>query len=710
MSEKSGNADQPGNPINQHASIEWREDGQPVSTAFDDIYFSTASGLEETRHVFLAQNQLRERWSGLDRNATFTIGETGFGTGLNFLAAWQLWAAVAPPSAQLHFVTVEKYPLRRPDLVRALALWPELAALSEQLIEQYPHYLAKGVHRLTFNGRVHLTLVINEASAGFQSLLLDDSQRDGLVNAWFLDGFAPSKNPEMWSDDLFRSIARLSAPGATFATFTCAGIVKRGLKRVGFALQKVPGFGRKREMLRGDYLTELPELAELSELPDLPERPEIQEQQATERKSVYSATPWHLPESGHTKPETIAVVGAGIAGACVARALAERNFKVTVFEQGAEPGSGASGNDQGILYAKLSPKPGPNGDFNLLALQFAQRFYPMFCPQAVHFDGLLQLAQTEKEQQLQQQIVDQLELGSDAELARPVSCQQASELAGVPLTSPGLYFPQAGWLEPKQVCSSLLDHRNIQLHFATRVANPTETAGGWQLDTLDTGSATQRQTFDALVLCTANFNREFTQTKPLPLQPIRGQVSFAQATEESSPLKIALCGEGYIAPARNTSAAENTQHSFGASFKLKQTSTEVRREEHQENLDTLATLLPDVARSFAEQELAGRAALRAATPDYLPMAGPVADWAQLENSYGALRKNRKQLIDRRTPYQNGLFVLAGLGSRGFTYAPLAAELVAAWIGGEVMPVSEDLVKALHPTRFAIRALGKNRDI
>ncbi|WP_231756980.1 bifunctional tRNA (5-methylaminomethyl-2-thiouridine)(34)-methyltransferase MnmD/FAD-dependent 5-carboxymethylaminomethyl-2-thiouridine(34) oxidoreductase MnmC [Microbulbifer elongatus] len=676
----------------RHAQLEWRDNGQPVSSAFDDIYFSTASGLEETRHVFLAQNHLPERWNGLAENAVFTLGETGFGTGLNFLAAWQLWKSTAPASAHLHFVSVEKYPLHPKDLARALAMWPELEAFSAQLIANYPGYLAHGVHRINFPGNVHLTLVIGEASAGFESLALEDPQRDRQIDAWFLDGFAPSKNPEMWSKALFRAIATLSAPAATFATFTCAGIVKRGLKSVGFALEKVPGFGRKREMLRGRFA---------------PEQEEKEKQEGAEAQR-YSSTPWHLPPAPVQKPNAIAIIGAGIAGAAAAQALAARGFLVTVFEEGALAGSGASGNDQGILYGKLSPKPGPNGDFNLQALQFAQRFYPNRCPQAAHLNGLLQLAQSDKERQLQQQICQHLKLDAHSPLAQPVTAEEATELAGVTLGFPGLYFPKAGWLQPRQVCNSLLQHDNIHLQFATRVREAQYQNDQWQLHVQ---GQEKPRCFDALILCTANFNRQFPQTAPLPLQPIRGQVSFAKATRATEKLNIALCGEGYIAPASSAlETQEAPHHSFGATFKLKQTETDIREEEHRENLQTLGTLLPEFEKEFAGQPLEGRAALRAATLDYLPMAGPVAQWDALESTYSALRKNRKQRIPRRTRYQHNLYVLAGLGSRGFTYAPLAAEVLAAWINNEVMPVSEDLVKALHPMRFAIRALGKNKPI
>ncbi|WP_237060571.1 bifunctional tRNA (5-methylaminomethyl-2-thiouridine)(34)-methyltransferase MnmD/FAD-dependent 5-carboxymethylaminomethyl-2-thiouridine(34) oxidoreductase MnmC [Microbulbifer sediminum] len=663
-------------PASQHADILWREDGQPLSRAFDDVYFSSASGLDESRYVFLQQNGLGERWRHLPASATFTIGETGFGTGLNFLAARALWEETAPPDAHLHFISVEKYPLHPRDLPRALSLWPQLARYADQLVEAYPPLLAPGVHRLLFD-RVSLTLVIGEASEAFRTLRLEDPARDRQVDAWFLDGFAPSKNPAMWSEALFREISTLSHPEATFATFTCAGLVKRGLKEAGFGIEKVPGFGRKREMLRGRLAS------------------------AREPEPGFSATPWHLPPVGKSPGKgcaAVAVIGGGISGAAVARNLAEQGHRVMVFEQGAHPGAAASGNDQGILYAKLSPKPGPNGDFNLHALMFALRYYRRYCPDVFHPCGMLQLAQTEKEAALQAQVADWLRHHDATGLARLVDAREAGELAGLPLDFGGLYFPGGGWLEPRRVCEALLAHENIQLQCNTRI-DALERNGhrGW---TLRAGQVEYHA--GAVVVCSATGLAGFPETAPLPLNPIRGQVSRAAEGESSRRLQRVLCGAGYLAP------AAGGWHSFGATFKLRETGTETRDTEHRENLDTLAGMVPQVAREFAPQHLVGRAAVRAATPDYLPMAGPVPRWDKLEASYGALRKNRKQLIPRTTPYYPGLFVLGGLGSRGFTYAPLAAETIASWLLGRPMPLSAELVKALHPARFAIRALSKNR--
>ncbi|WP_436970324.1 bifunctional tRNA (5-methylaminomethyl-2-thiouridine)(34)-methyltransferase MnmD/FAD-dependent 5-carboxymethylaminomethyl-2-thiouridine(34) oxidoreductase MnmC [Microbulbifer spongiae] len=657
-------------PSHHYAQIEWSENGQPLSRTYGDVYFSTASGLEEAHHVFLQHNALAARWADLGDSERFTIGETGFGTGLNFLAAWALWQKTAPQSAQLHFFSVEKCPLRLQDLRRALVLWPQLQPLSQLLLDNYPALLVPGAHRLQF-GQVSLTLVIGEASEALRGLCLQQEQRDRQVDAWFLDGFAPAKNPEMWTPSLFASIATLSRPGATFATFTCARPVRHGLRDAGFIWRKVPGFARKREMLCG----------------------------ALHRasRSQTTATPWYLPPEMPKWPQTAAVIGAGISGATVARALAERGVRVRVFEQGATPGSGGSGNGQGILYAKLSPKPSPNGDFNLHALLFAQRYYRNRCAQVVHLNGLLQLAQTDRERRLQQQVAETLAKHNNQTLAHAVTPAEASALAGVNLAVSGLYFPQAGWLEPQKVCAALLQHDNIELYCDTSIEHLEQCNSGWCLYTVE-------KTFkaNAVILCGARDICRFPQSAPLPLNPIRGQVSVAKATATSRQLKVALCSEGYITPEHRGS------QSFGASFKLRETAINLRDSEHRVNLETLAALLPQLSKDFSSQALSGRAALRAATPDYLPVAGPVPNWTSLDTTYAGLRKNRKQLIQQTAQYQRNLYVMGGLGSRGFTYAPLAAEVLTAWLLGETLPVNARLARALHPARFAIRNLGKNR--
>lgn len=228
----------------EYAELDWSS-GLPFSTRFHDVYFSTSGGLAETEHVFLHNNQLPERFSALTNSDSFTIGETGFGTGLNFLAAWQCFSKCAPPTATLTFVSVEKYPLRPDDLHRALSLWPQLGIFSSELLDHYP-LLSPGWHTLQLvQGRVTLRLGIGNALDRYRQL------HDTAIDAWFLDGFAPSKNPDLWQQELFTELVRLSAAHATLATFSCAGAMRRALQGVGFDVRKVPGYGCKREMTAG---------------------------------------------------------------------------------------------------------------------------------------------------------------------------------------------------------------------------------------------------------------------------------------------------------------------------------------------------------------------------------------------------------------------------------------------------------------------------
>ncbi len=215
------------------------------SVQFDDVYFSAEDGLAETHHVFLKGNDLPARWQGAgEGKARFVVAETGFGTGLNFLATWKLFEETAEAGQALDFISFEKFPLSVAEIGEALLPWmDEFEGRVEAMLALYP-LRVPGFHRLVLSERVTLTLVfddVNEAMA----------QVERKVDCWFLDGFKPASNPGMWSEAVFVQMARLSKKGARFATFTSAGFVKRGLREVGFDVRKVPGFGSKWAMLVG---------------------------------------------------------------------------------------------------------------------------------------------------------------------------------------------------------------------------------------------------------------------------------------------------------------------------------------------------------------------------------------------------------------------------------------------------------------------------
>ncbi|WP_331350849.1 bifunctional tRNA (5-methylaminomethyl-2-thiouridine)(34)-methyltransferase MnmD/FAD-dependent 5-carboxymethylaminomethyl-2-thiouridine(34) oxidoreductase MnmC [Cellvibrio sp. UBA7671] len=671
-----------------HAQLQWDEDGQPVSSTFGDVYFSRANGLEETRHVFLQHNQLHERWQQLNAGEHFTIAETGFGSGLNFLAAWQLWLTAAPADAQLHFVSVEKFPLTKLDLQRALALWPELGEFTEQLIDAYPVFVSTGFHRLSFMyGRIKLTLIINDAAAGLTQLLATThpafANYCAKIDAWFLDGFAPSKNPQMWSDELFTAIRQLSHAGTTAATFSAAAIVKQGLKFAGFNIQKVPGFGRKREMVKAR----------------MEQEPLVDYQDSVQPRS-YSPypVPWTIDVAATPPTEKHAlIIGGGLAGCTSARALVERGWKITLVERHAGLAQEASGNPQGVLYAKLSPKNEAQAEFNLHALQFAQQFYRSRWNAIGEQCGVLQLAHCESEQQLHEQLRDKF--SATEELVEFVNAAQATAIAGVTLNQSALHFPKAGWINPRKLCESLTDHTAIRVITDCAALALEHVDSNWQINNNPELRA------PVVIIANATDAKSFAATQPLPIKSIRGQITYLPQTAASSALKTLVCSEGYIAP------AVNGLHCTGATFNLKDDTRELRAEDHRNNLENLRSPLPELLDEWENMEvenLHGRVAFRCTLPDYLPLVGAVPNEQTMLEDFAPLRKNARAAIHKTGAYHPGLFINIGHGSRGLAYTPLSAELLASQINQEVLPLPRELANALNPARFLIRDLIKNK--
>lgn len=672
----------------QQAQLNWDEAGQPVSSMFGDVYFSRANGLQETRHVFLQHNQLTERWKALSPADNFVIAETGFGSGLNFLAAWDLWSTTAPSSAQLHFISVEKFPLSKEDLTRALALWPELHSLATQLIDSYPCIVGEGFHRLRFmEGRVQLTLIINDAACGFQQLLASPdplfSSHSPVVNAWFLDGFAPAKNPQMWSEALFSCIHMLSNTGTTAATFSAAAIVKKGLKFAGFEIQKVPGFGRKRDMLKAmmtygkrDYFYPQPFYKSYAPFP----------------------LPWPI-NSNHISYATkhALIIGAGLAGCTSARSLAERGWKVTVIERSHQIAAEASGNPQGVLYAKLSPKEEAQAAFNLASLQFSQSFYAQRWVDIGEKTGVLQLADCEAEKILQTQLREKFSNANT--LVEFVNAEEASVIAGVPLHHEALYFANAGWINPAKLCATLVNHPLINVITGLNVQDIQYTDKSWHINN------TPELHAPVLIIANARDASAFTQTKHLPMKSIRGQVTYLPETTSSQHIKTVICSEGYIAP------AQHGVHCAGATFNLKEETREVLARDHLANLENLRAPLQNIVGEWNGidiDSLKGRVAFRCTLPDYLPAVGPVANENEMLAAFAPLRKNARAFIQQPGKYIQGLYVNLGHGSRGLAYTPLCAEVLAAHINNEPQPIANELVTALNPARFLIRDLIKNK--
>ncbi|OAI83956.1 bifunctional tRNA (5-methylaminomethyl-2-thiouridine)(34)-methyltransferase MnmD/FAD-dependent 5-carboxymethylaminomethyl-2-thiouridine(34) oxidoreductase MnmC [Pseudomonas putida] len=657
-------------PAPRHAQIDWDELGRPHSRQYDDIYFSKDQSLEETHHVFIEQNDLRQRFAALAAGECLVIGETGFGTGMNFLCAWQLFDKHARTGARLHFISAEKFPLTRSDLARALALWPQLASQGQALLERYVA-VHEGYQQFLFeDGRISLTLMIGDAREQFEKL-------DGRIDAWFLDGFAPAKNPDMWTPELFAQLGRLSVPGTTLGTFTSTGWVRRALIAVGFTMKRIPGIGKKWEILRGLYSA------------------------GPEQQALPAAVPpWYRRPAPPGGPRHALVVGAGLAGCASAASLAARGWQVSLLERHGQPASEASGNPQGVLYLKLSAHGTLLSQLIVSGFGHTRRLLERL-QRGTDWDacGVLQLAFDDQEDQRQAQLAGAF---SD-ELLQRLDRQQAEAIAGVALPAGGLFYPEGGWVHPPALCRWQAEQAKVKLLPHHNVLQLRRVDGLWQA--LD-GERVLAEA-PVVVLAGAAEIRQFEACAGLPLKRIRGQISRLPATAASRALHTVVCADGYVAPPRQG------EHTLGASFDFHSSDTVPTVEEHRSNLELLREISPDLAQRLEidrldAQHLEGRAAFRCTSPDYLPLVGPLADAAAFAETYAALAKNARQVPDEPCPWLEGLYINSGHGSRGLITAPLCGELLAAWVNGDALPVPREIAEACHPNRFMLRELKRNK--
>ena len=622
----------------QTADLEWQQiDGidVPVSKQFGDVYFSKDNGLLETRHVFLNGNDLPERLSNLQPFEYFSVGETGFGTGLNILALWQLWQQVRPNNhSHLHAISVEKFPLSKTDLIRALNVWPELKPIADQLIAQYPHPIA-GCHRLSFpEERFSLDLWLGDAHDVFPSLAKTSS-----VNAWFLDGFAPACNPDIWEEQVLNHIVRLSGIGTTFSSFSVAGVLKRGLTQHGISISRPRGYKHKREMLKAIWL---------------PAEPENTSDAVDTQSLLNQNQPDQVPQA--FKQRQIAIIGAGIAGLTSAWAFAERGHQVTLYDQ-SEPLAGGSGNPLALLNPKLCPIEQSHEHLMTLAWQHALQHYPKF--QAFRPIQVHQLALKKAEDLLD------LEQQYPADL---LTAETATDSALI-TEYPSLNLTEAGAVSPHQLKDQILAHPLIQFVQAniTQIHPEHNEIVGEQAQSLGQ--------FDHVIVCCARHTATFFEQYPV-LKPIRGQVSWVENTAQPLALNQAYSYGGYCMQ------LDAQQFILGASFYPNRDDSDVLLEDHVHNYELIHSVFPDYAQSLPDvRTWQGRASVRAQSLDYFPVLGKMSE-------------------------QTEIYSFAGLGSKGFLFAPLCSEILAAQILKEACPVPEPLLQKLSPTRFQKKLKAK----
>ncbi len=522
----------------------------PVSEEFDDIYFSKEDGLAETAHVFLNGNDLPDAWTD---KAHFTIFETGFGTGLNFFSVWKLFEETAKGNQRLDFISVEKYPLKPDEIRGALSHWADyFDERIDHFLENYPIRVA-GFHRIVISERITLTLIFDDINDALPQVSAD-------VDCWFLDGFTPAKNPDMWSEVLYSNMARLSVTGASYATFTAAGDVRRGLDAVGFSVIKQKGFGRKREMIAGKFKEQ--------------KTPSIKKQHDKKR---------------------VAVIGGGLAGTSCACVLKQYGFEPVIYEQGDMLGSGASGNSVGLYNPRFSKRRDNLSDF--FAPAYAQLIRTAKkAGEAVDYNpcaALHLMNEANKAERYKSMAKNWLWHSDHVEI---LNAKQASEIAGVQLDYSALYLPDSGCISPQKLCTYYA--RDVEVHYNTQIDD---------LSTLDEG---------IVILACGGAVRNFEELSWLELETVRGQVSSLKQTEISKNLKCNLHYGSYI------SCAKDGVHSVGSTFEKWIEHTDVLQENHEENIQKLKNNISVFEKeNFIIEN--GRAGMRAATNDRFPVIGAV---------------------------------------------------------------------------------------
>ncbi len=669
----------------QPAQIAIDARGGARSTDFDDIYFAPRDGFQETQAVFLDGCGLPQSWRERD---AYCIGELGFGTGLNFLAAWELWSQTRQGSAGLHFVSVEGFPMEAQTARRALETAPELKRgksrdplnrKAEALLAAWPARI-RGVHRRRFDDGVTLTLAHLTVIEALDALEFS-------ADAWFLDGFAPARNPAMWSPEVFTALAAHSRPGARLATFTVAGEVRRGLAAVGFAVEKKPGFGAKRERLEGVF-------------EGAPSRPS---------RSVLA------PRSRNRPPADALIIGAGVAGAFAARALARRGLAVQVLDAAAAPASGASGNPVGLVMPRLDLDDRPEARFHRAAASFAAEIYrsPGFTRPSVAAEieaqrrgaklgdqdaparpiRIAELAQDDRDSARLRALADSEAL--PAPLIAFAEPKAVAAYLGEASNKPALMHDLAFLVRPRLVVERALTGAAVRL--GARAARLVRGAGRWRA--LDEDGGVLGEGAICVLACGLGLRR-FEDAQWLPLAASRGQITQARVSGRT--LEGAIAIGGYAIP----DGADTL--TFGATYDVWSPAAAVvaHAQDDHRNLELVRAAAPALAARIDPETMTGRASLRAVTPDRLPVVGPVPDAEAFQARFSGLATGRRDLGAEPGPLREGLFVLSGLGSRGFLWAPLLGEALASEICGEPGALERGAAEALHPARFLTRALKR----
>ncbi len=525
------------------------------SEEFDDLYSSAKGAVAECNHVFIKGNNLNERFENLGENSKFYIGEIGFGIGINFLTTCKSWLDHTKQNQVLEFYSFDKYLFRLSDFKTLNVSCPDLKEYISELERNYPRNI-QGAQKISlFGGRIILNLIIGEIDNTQEYIKLMDK-----VDAWYFDGFSPSKNPDLWSIKLFKCIHKSCHENTTFSTYTSSGLVKNNLTESGFNHSRAMGFSDKRHMLKGTVDTQLKK---------------------------------------NTSNTKVAVIGSGIAGCVLSYTLAKKGIEVDLYEKSDSICSGASSHELLVTYPRLSAHDTAFGSFTLHSYIFATNFYKQLKTDTWKKTGVIILNHSAASEKRQSSL---LEKRADGEIYRYIDPDEASEISGIDIKLNGLIYEDAGYILPEEMCKFLIESPKINIFTSSHVKSIKKNR---EVFSLNIGR--KKFEYQNVCVCAGSETGNIVDIDGISIK--RGQVTHIESLDHVSRIKLPICAKGYISP------QVNNIHLVGSSYSDSE-DTDLSEEEHLYNLNNLKLVIDEEM-----NVITGQTGHRAVSKDHMPLVG-----------------------------------------------------------------------------------------
>tara|TARA_B100000902_G_scaffold337527_1_gene338485 strand:- start:408 stop:2435 length:2028 start_codon:yes stop_codon:yes gene_type:complete len=644
-------------PLDIDPNVTFNFAGRPFSSRYNSFYHELRP-LEAAKDIFFSNLFMRS----LEGQTDFSvIGELGFGTGLNFALACNYWKKRNNCDVTLHYVAIEPYPLEAHQVDKFLSGFSELDAERRELVSGYPKPHV-GFHRVwSKDNKIALTLAVGPV----EEVLAEVEAEVGL---WFLNGFPLRINPEMWSQTVCLELARLSKPDAYLISICDDKEIQHRLAMQGFQMEKRDSLCGKLRVLEGKFIG---------------------------KSKVRYLAPWFRPPPPVQSQGTIGVIGAGIAGCAMAEALARRGKRALLFDQEEGVAQRASGIEAGLI----APELGLNAS-NMN--RFYDRAYRMALSSIEDSEikwnsrGVIEFFQKDEAHRRVQHMKDGASLWHGA--AQLMSPSESSSQIGINVSSHGIWFPHGGALNPKRYAQYM--SQKAESFLGTTVHEITYRDDGWWLYDY---SGQRIATVDTLVIAAAQQSNFFKPISFLPLSSLLGQISFIPKNENSHKLKASIINNGYLMPSIDGFHVLGSTYSRDG-FEENQWPQPVTIDGHKQNYDNLDWELKSLFSDYQFDQWLGYSAIRSATPDRLPVVGPVPEAKKFKRDFARLSHGPTGKFPSGVAYHPNLFVLAGFGSRGIMTSALSAEVLTSQMLGEPWPIERTVTTALSPSRFLARGI------